>query len=330
MIRSLITGGCGFVGGAFVRHCKSLRHKVVVVDDLSARRFPPRRPAFELHSGSLQNFCTRRDYEPDAFDLIIHCAAVVGGRLTIEGDPLAVAEDLAIDATFFNWLARAKKPPLTIYFSSSAVYPVELQRRASHCALSEAHQAMATPGLQIDRVSLPDLTYGWAKLSGEYLARVAVERYGANIRIYRPFSGYGAGQSLDYPLPAIVRRVLKGWSPIKVWGSGEQVRDWIHIDDIVAIVAATMEQTPSGHIMNLGSGVGTSFVTLAQTITTVLGHPHMPVKADPSQPEGVFYRVADTYEMRKHYNRPLIPLVEGISRLAVYFEKGLALQEDLV
>jgi nucleoside-diphosphate-sugar epimerase len=48
-------------------------------------------------------------------------------------------------------------------------------------------------------------------------------------------------------------------NPIEVWGSGEQVRDWIHISDIVEGVLSTMHVLPPGGVMNLGSGVGTSF-----------------------------------------------------------------------
>ena len=57
------------------------------------------------------------------FDMVFHCAALVGGRLFIESAPLSVALDLSIDAEFFNWAIRTK-PKAVAYFSSSAAYPI--------------------------------------------------------------------------------------------------------------------------------------------------------------------------------------------------------------
>ena len=106
---------------------------------------------------------------------MIHCAAIVGGRLKIEGDPLAVATDLSIDAEFFNWVVKAK-PKQVIYFSSSAVYPIELQTRKFGVALNES-----MVHFNGNRIGVPDCTYGFAKLAGEFLAKQAIEKYGANI-----------------------------------------------------------------------------------------------------------------------------------------------------
>src|SRR5208282_23435 len=193
--------------------------------------------------------------------------AVVGGRLKIEGDPLAVATNLAIDADFFNWIARGKKPKRVIYFSSSAVYPVELQERNRHCALSEA-----LVDLNHHRFSLPDQTYGFAKFAGELLAKQAVEKYGVDVVIYRPFSGYGTDQALDYPFPAIIQRVKNHENPLTIWGSGDQERDFIHIDDIVEAVLATYDKLEPGSTLNLGTGIPTSFRSLVRRAARIAGY----------------------------------------------------------
>ena len=204
--RALVTGGCGFVGRHFVRRLTEHDYETTIVDNLSTGLHPDDWPAhlnvFKEHSGSVrfinQDF---REYarlsEPE-FDMILHLAAVVGGRMTIEGDPLAVATDLAIDATFFNWLAKATyKPTKILYFSSSAAYPIKYQTSSLNMPLSEE---------MIDfekNIDLPDMTYGWSKLTGEYLAKFAVANHGLNIAIFRPFSGYGEDQDFSYPFPAL-------------------------------------------------------------------------------------------------------------------------------
>ena len=77
----------------------------------------------------------------DKFDLIVHLAAIVGGRETIENDPLSVATDLSIDAEFFNWAVRTKQKKV-IYFSSSAAYPISLQAKGTKNKLKETNRAI--------------------------------------------------------------------------------------------------------------------------------------------------------------------------------------------
>ena len=331
-MRILITGVAGFIGRRFARRLVDLGHDVVGVDDLSAGIHPVHwcyKPALKAGGGPTTSrplACSRGSFQffpedirrwftghsPVVYDLVIHCAAVVGGRLKIEGDPLAVATDLAIDADFFNWVACGARThmPRVVYFSSSAAYPVELQTRANHCRLREEM-------LTIDalRVGMPDQTYGWAKLSGELLAHHARKTYGLDVRVYRPFGGYGEDQALDYPLPSIVRRVLDGADPVTVWGSGEQCRDFIYIEDVIDAVLATYDQPDAPTTLNLGTGVATSFRALAYHALAAVDATTDHVVNDPSKPEGVFYRVADTVNLDPWY-KATTTLDKGIRKVA--------------
>jgi GDP-L-fucose synthase len=290
-MRVLISGSEGFVGSNFRIRLLRDWHEVFSVDiknGMDLRRYV-------------------KETSSDNFDLIIHCAAVVGGRLKIDGDPLAVATNLAIDSDFWNWIVRGRKKKRVVYFSSSAVYPIELQERNRHCALVEN-----LVDLNNKRFGLPDQTYGFAKFAGELLAKQAVERYGIEAVIYRPFSGYGEGQSLDYPFPSIIQRVKNRENPIRIWGSGDQERDFIHIDDVVEAVLATYDKLPAGTTLNLGNGEGISFANLAKLACVMADH-KAKIEPDSSKPEGVFSRVADVHAMEQWY-RPKILLSTGIER----------------
>lgn len=306
-----ITGGAGFVARAFAKRLLSEGHTVFLIDNLCAGT------SFDwTRDLPMLPVCIRLDCRdwfkratPDSYDLIIHCAAIVGGRLKIEGDPLAIATDLSIDSEFFSWVVRGKKQPTIIYFSSSAVYPLSHQTQNYHCQLYEGLQNFFGK-----TIGIPDQTYGWVKLNGEYLAKYAVEQYGADIRIYRPFGGYGEAQSFDYPFPSIIKRIVDGENPVVVWGSGDQERDFIHIDDVVSAVLTTMPLMKSGDVLNLGTGRALSFREFARLAGEQLGV-KVTVVNDATKPEGVFSRVAGTQKLSQYW-QPTITVEEGIRRVA--------------
>lgn len=236
------------------------------------------------------------------FDLVIHCAAVVGGRATIEGNPLHVAIDLSIDAELFNWALRTR-PGRIVYYSSSAAYPVEYQTEGSQILLQESD-------IDLDNIKSPDLTYGWAKLSGEMLAR-HVRAAGVPVTVLRPFSGYGLDQDLDYPWPSFIERAAKRENPFTIWGDGTQVRDWVHIDDVVGATMACIDQGIDGPL-NIGHGRPVSFLELAEICCDTAGYaPAIDLKRE--APKGVHFRVADTWQLREVYS-PKISLEEAVSQ----------------
>jgi nucleoside-diphosphate-sugar epimerase len=280
-MKILITGHKGFVGRNFV---KAL-------------------PDSEITGIDLKDGNDCRDFfktDTQQFDLVIHLAAIVGGRATIEGEPLSVATDLSIDAEFFNWVQRTK-PINTVYFSSSAAYPIEMQKAHSRYRLTEYH-------ITLNAVMNPDLTYGWAKLTGEYLAQFVTD---TNLFVFRPFSGYGSDQDADYPFPSFIDRARAGVEVFDIWGDGEQVRDFIHIEDIVQAVLWHVQTGYTG-TWNLCSGVPTSFNDLAQMVCQEAGISPM-FNHIVTAPVGVAYRVGNPY-VSHHYFKPQITLREGIRR----------------
>ena len=283
-MKILITGDEGFVGTNFKKHLDSKNNQITGIDIKNGR--------------DVRDFFAKDDTK---FDVVIHLAAIVGGRATIEGNPLAVAADLAIDADLFQWALRTR-PGHLVYFSSSAAYPIFLQR-------AEYKQKLKEWDINLDHIRTPDMTYGWAKLSGEKLASYA-RAEGLGITVLRPFSGYGTDQSLDYPFPSFIKRGKEKQAPFDVWGKGTQVRDFIHIEDVVR---ATFEAiTNKVEVSNLCSGRPTSFIDLAELVMMQAGY-LAEIRTNPTAPVGVAYRVGDTRKMLSFYE-PRISLEEGIDR----------------
>jgi nucleoside-diphosphate-sugar epimerase len=253
------------------------------------------------------------------FGDVFHLASIVGGRQLIDGDPLLVAVDLAIDAFFFRWVSR---PPARaeriLYASSSAAYPIDLQSEGRAVALKEEY-------IRFDsRLALPDMTYGWSKLSGEYLARLAHERYGLQVACVRPFSGYGEDQDLSYPIPAIARRAALRQNPLEVWGTGEQGRDFVHIDDCIEAMLLALDKIKDGKGINIGSGTLTSFLQIAELCAEIVGYKPR-IKPMLHMPQGVESRFADVSTMKTLLNwEPRISLRQGLARVLQYVEERLS------
>jgi nucleoside-diphosphate-sugar epimerase len=281
----LITGSHGFVGKAFRR---ALPYANLTLVDLK-------------NGTDCRNFFK---LETKQYDLVIHLAAIVGGRVQIEGNPLSLAVDLAIDAEFANW-CMVTRQPYVVYFSSSAAYPVELQ------TLSKKHK-LKEKDLNFKKIGAPDLTYGWSKLTGETLMHYLRET-GTKVLILRPFSGYGTDQDLTYPFPSIIQRAILNSNPFDIWGRATTTRDFIHIDDVVDAVI-TMVKNECNQTVNLCTGRPTTFLELAQIALRTLGVDKMPkfnILTD--KPAGVAYRVGNPAMMSEYYT-PKIDLEEGVHR----------------
>ncbi len=323
MRKILITGAAGFVGRHVTRRFLEAGDEVHAVDSIvpltggidPAQGWPLFNPSdFEnlwFYREDCRSFFER--ITDTDFDYTFHLAAVVGGREMIEHNPLAVADDLSIDAKYWQWAVKAK-PRKTICFSSSAAYPIKYQRPHGYRFLREEM-------IEFDSdLGMPDMSYGWAKLTHEYLARLAYQKHGLKSVVYRPFSGYGEDQDDAYPFPGICKRVLreKGASVIKVWGSGEQMRDFIHIEDCVDGVLRTMDQIDNADAINLSTGILTSFKQFAGMAAEICGFTPEVVGTS-EKPEGVFARGGDTAKQQSLGFRYKVAFPTGIERALNYF-----------
>jgi UDP-glucose 4-epimerase len=344
----LVTGGCGFVGRHMVRRLLSENRSVWIVDDLSTGRHPstwlpganeitPDGSPVEVfetegqtvlfsHLDAIDYFLALERSDAllqgagvSSFGRVVHLASVVGGRAVIEGDPLSVAVDLAIDALFFRWIAKhGQLVDRVLYASSSAAYPAHLQGEEGAVALQETMISFD------ERLGQPDMTYGWSKLTGEYLAGIAASQYEIPIACVRPFSGYGGDQDQSYPIPAIARRVARRDDPIDVWGTGEQGRDFVHIDDCIDAMLHAMERISDGSGVNIGSGKLTTFNQIIGILSEIEGY-------DPTinrlldKPVGVQSRYADITVMEDTLDwHPQISTEEGLGRVLAEQKRALA------
>jgi nucleoside-diphosphate-sugar epimerase len=312
----LITGGAGFVGRRFCKRFLDAGDEVHCVDPIApdtgglepARGWPLYNPLdydnFRFYGADCRQWF--KSHQENDFSYVVHLAAMVGGRAMIENRPLAVADDLSIDAEYWQWAERVR-PAKTLCFSSSAAYPIKFQKEGSYRLLTEDMISFD------EDIGMPDMSYGWAKLTCEYLARLAHEKHGLKSVCYRPFSGYGEDQDDTYPFPSIIKRAIAnvGQPMLTVWGTGEQLRDFIHIDDCVEGAIATMDRIDDGDALNLSTGIYTSFKEFARMAAEAVGYAPDVVGLS-EQPTGVFARGGDTAKQASLGFKPRVSFSEGI------------------
>ncbi len=213
------------------------------------------------------------------YDLVVHAAARSPHRAAIDGDPAATVHNQHLDAAMFDWALRTGQHHV-LYLSS--------------CAANDAE---------------PD-DYGLLKLTGERMAAQA-RRAGLGVTVVRPYSGYGSDQSELFPFGAFVARAKRREDPFVIWGGGQQVRDWIHVDDVVAGALAAVESDTEEPV-SLCTGIGTSMLELVEMVCGEAGYrPTFVRRFD--QPAGVLIRVGDPARMREFYT-PTVDLVTGVKR----------------
>lgn len=138
------------------------------------------------------------------------------------------------------------------------------------------------------------------------------------VRIVRPANVYGPHDDFEpataQVIPALIRRMLDGEDPVRVWGDGRVVRDFIYVDDVADGMLAAMERGPACTPINLGSGQACTIREVAETIAAAMPTPPE-ICWDPTGPSGDPVRLMSTERARSLLGfEARTPLAEGIAR----------------
>lgn len=263
----LITGGAGFIGTNLAHTLVSSENQVVVIDDLSAgdaSRLPSEAVFHQLDirdTAALTEHCK-------GVDVLVHLAAQPRVQDTID-DPVS-SHDVNVNGTLSVLeAARAAKVSRVVF--------------ASTCAAYGDQESLP---LSTNLPSLPKSPYAMHKCAGELMMKTWAEVYNLQTVSLRFFNVYGPYYDPNGPYALVIGRFLnlrQQNKPLTIVGTGEQTRDFIHVDDIntAIIAAATSEKVGKGEVFNVGSGKETSVNELA----AMIGGPteSMPPRLEPQR-----------------------------------------------
>jgi nucleoside-diphosphate-sugar epimerase len=312
----LVTGGCSFIGSHLVDALLARAATVRVADDLSSGTRANIEGWLELGrveflEGNLLD-AGLADRAVHGMDHVFHLAANHGGRGYIDLHQAACATNLALDGLMIRAAHRAGVGHFT-FASSGCVYPDHLQ-----------HDPSEVLYLTEDLVKPPydaDNLYGWAKLMCELTLQAYHRDFGLKCASLRYFTAYGERCLENHAVIAMIARAFVKQDPFIVWGTGEQIRNWTHVSDIVEGTILAAEKIDDGTAVNLGTMERTRVIDAARMILERTG-----VKAklqpDPSKPTGPYNRVCDNTLGKKLLGwEPKVTFSEGLDRtIKWYFE----------
>lgn len=255
-MRVLVTGGAGFIGSHVARSLLAAGHAVTVLDNLSSgyRSLVPPRAAFQR--GDL-----KREDKLEAWlsghDAVIHLAALVPVPLSIE-KPVDFAENNIVNTVRLLEAMRRAGVGRIVFSSSATVYgePKRLPLRESDPVASQSNP------------------YGASKVAAEAFIAVYNRLYGIDATILRYFNPYGPNELCrpeTHAIPNIVRAALAD-EPIPLYWRGEQVRDFIYVEDLARAHAAVLGLEGLNYF-NVGTEKGTRVKDVLQIVTDILGRP---------------------------------------------------------
>ena len=172
-----------------------------------------------------------------------------------------------------------------------------------------------------------DAFAGWAKRMGELQAAAYREQHGWDrIAIVRPVNVYGCYDDFDprtaQVIPALIARVLGGEDPLRPWGDGCAVRDFLYASDAALGMLLALDRYACAVPVNLGSGGGYALREVVETILDVTGA-RMRVEWDTSKPTGERCRVADITRARAELGfEPTMSLRDGIAATVAWYGRN--------
>lgn len=302
----LVAGGTGTIGipvtARLVGHGASV-HVVSMDSEDYARRVLPEGISFERIDLTNMENCLSVTRDSDyVFNLVGIKGSVGIGQKKVASYlvPMLWFQTNLMEAAFRNQVKRF------LYVGSICEYPrAEIPKR----------EDTVWDGMPMQNDRIP----GLAKRIGEVQAEAYMLEHGWDaVRIVRPSNVYGPyddfNPSTAQVIPAIIRRVIDGENPLKVWGDGTVQRDFIYSEDLADWLLVALEKAPPCVPLNLGFGRGISIREVVETVCACADSPAS-IEWRPDGPTGDQVRILSIERAREAIGfQPRVSLEEGVKK----------------
>ena len=247
-------------------------------------------------------------FRADRPDYVFLAAARVGGIWANSTRPAEfIYHNLMIEANIIQ-AAKENGVKKLLFLGSSCIYP------------KLAPQPLKEEYLLTGPLEPTNQAYALAKIAGIELCRSYNLQYGTDFISVMPTNLYGINDNFDlessHVLPALLRKFHEaktgGKEQVVVWGTGQPIREFLHVDDLASACLFLMEQHSGNDIVNIGSGSGVTIRELAEMIKAIVGF-EGEIIFDTDKPDGTPVKLLDIGRLTKMGWQPRISLWDGIA-----------------
>jgi dTDP-glucose 4,6-dehydratase len=258
ILRLLVTGGMGFIGSNFIRHMLSSHpeHHVINLDKLG-------------YGSNLENL---KEISSPNYQFCL-------GDITSVGNEIGANIDVIINFAAESHVDRSIANPRTFLENNAigALHMLEMCRRNDigflQVSTDEVYGSSDGKRFNEDSRLNPTSPYAASKSAADLLVNAYHHTYGLSTRISRCTNNYGPCQSPEKFIPkTIIRASLE--MPIPVYGSGRQIRDWIHVHDHCTALDQILRHGKDGEVYNIASGIQVENIDVVKNILDIIGKPH--------------------------------------------------------
>jgi nucleoside-diphosphate-sugar epimerase len=319
MKKILVTGGAGMIGSNLVKRLVKEGNEVFVIDNLWRGKFSylndeqTKKPVINLNTHFF-NIDLKEQGQADkviasGVEYVIHLADIVAGiDYVFDNQGNLFRQNNLINTNVFQAVRRAGKEKIKglIYVGTACSFPLTRQNSLEVIPLREDELFPA----------LPESAYGWSKLMGQLEISFLEKETDIPCCTLMFHNVYGSPCDFgerSQVIPALIRKAINYPNePFNVWGSGEQGRAFIHVDDVVNALCLALEKGWGHEWIQIGPSICTSIKEIAETIVKISGK-DIDIFFDTTKPEGDKARSADYTKAKKILGwEPKVKLEEGL------------------
>ena len=265
-MKILVTGGCGFIGSAVVRRAVADGHHVVNVDKLTYAANPANVAEVAHHPAYLfeqADICDRpaldRILARHAPDAVMHLAAESHVDRSIDGPAAFIETNITgtytlLEAARAHWEARGRPAGF----------------RFHHISTDEVYGSLGAEGRFTETTPYsPRSPYSASKAASDHLARAWGETYRLPVLVTNCSNNYGPFHFPEKLIPVIILRAL-GQKPIPVYGRGENVRDWLYVEDHATALLTVLAHGRTGETYNIGGDAEARNIDIVRAVCRLL------------------------------------------------------------